>query len=57
MLALGLVEKWDDYQEVEIQEKIENIDNLTTLEKGHIMNHIIFKYMRLKSDKVQYKKL
>ena len=51
LLALGLVGKWNDYQEVEIQEKIENIDNLTTLEKGQIVNHIIFKYMRLKSIK------
>jgi hypothetical protein len=50
-----LVEKWDDYQEVEIQEKIGNVDNLTTLEKGHIMNHIIFKYMRLKSVKFNIK--
>ena len=50
-----MVEKWDDYQEVEIQEKIENVDNLTTLEKGHIMNHIIFKYMRLKSIKFNIK--
>ena len=55
LLALGLVEKWDDYQEVEIQEKIGNVDNLTTLEKGHIMNHIIFKYMRLKSIKFNLK--
>ena len=50
-----MVEKWDDYQEVEIQEKIENIDNLTTLEKGQIVNHIIFKYMRLKSIKFNIK--
>ena len=50
-----MVEKWDDYQEVEIQEKIGNVDNLTTLEKGHIMNHIIFKYMRLKSVKFNIK--
>ena len=50
-----MVEKWDDYQEVEIQEKIGNVDNLTTLEKGHIMNHIIFKYMRLKSIKFNIK--
>lgn len=50
-----MVEKWDDYQEVEIQEKIENIDNLTTLEKGQIVNHIIFKYMRLKSVKFNIK--
>ena len=50
-----MVEKWDDYQEVEIQEKIGNVDNLTTLEKGHIMNHIIFKYMRLKSIKFNLK--
>ena len=50
-----MVGKWDDYQEIEIQEKIGNIDNLTTLEKGHIMNHIIFKYMRLKSIKFNIK--
>ena len=50
-----MVGKWDDCQELEIQEKIENMDNLTTLDKGHIMNHMIFKYMRLKSIKFNLK--
>jgi hypothetical protein len=40
---------------IEILEKIENIDNLTTLEEGQIINHIIFKYMRLKSIKFNIK--
>ena len=41
----------DDAQEEEILEKIENLDNLTIFERGKIVNHIIFKYMRQKSIK------
>jgi hypothetical protein len=52
---LELVGRWDDYQEREIQEKIENIDNLTTFERGQVMNHIFFNYMRLKSIKFNLK--
>ena len=48
---MELVGRWDDYQEGEIQEKIENIDNLTTFERGQVMNHIFFNFMRLKSIK------
>ena len=43
--------RWDDDQEEEILEKIENLDNLTMFERGQIVNHIIFKYMRQKSIK------
>ena len=43
--------RWDDAQEEEILEKIENLDNLTMFERGKIIKHIIFKYMRQKSIK------
>ena len=43
--------RWDDAQEGKILEKIENLDNLTMFERGKIVNHIIFKYMRQKSIK------
>ena len=50
-----MVGRWFDNHEIEILKKIENIDNLTTLDKGQIINHIIFKYMRLKSIKFNIK--
>ena len=40
--------RWDHNQEEEILEKIENLDNLTMFERGQIVNHIIFKYMKQK---------
>jgi hypothetical protein len=40
--------RWDDGQDNEILQKIENLDNLRVIERGQIVNHIIFKYMRQK---------
>ena len=46
-----LVGRWDDNQEIAIIQKIENLDAVSMLERGEIMNHIICEYMRLKSIK------
>jgi hypothetical protein len=43
--------RWDEGQDNEILQKIENLDNLSVIERCQIVNHIIFKYMRLKSIK------
>jgi hypothetical protein len=47
--------RWDDSQDNEILQKIENLDNLSVIERYQIVNHIIFKYMRLKSMKFNIK--
>jgi hypothetical protein len=48
--------RWDGGQDNEILQKIENLDNLRVIERGQIVNHIIFKYMRQKLIKIQFKK-
>ena len=43
--------RWDESQDNEVLQKIENLDNLSVIERCQIVNYIIFKYMRLKSIK------
>jgi hypothetical protein len=47
--------RWDNYQELIIQEKIDDFNNLTIFEKSQVLKYIVFKYMRLKSIKLNIK--
>ena len=47
--------RWDNDQELIIQEKIENLNNLTIFEKSQVLKYIVFEYMRLKSIKFNIK--